>query len=171
MKHVIYKSRQEQKQQRTLPFKPYSMKKLILVLPIILATGLFATPSNDKTDINPRIVSAFEKDFSFAKNIKWESAGEYSKVQFSLNDQGITAWYSEDAELIIMARNILYMQLPLSVIKSVEEKHSRADISDILEVNQNGGTNYYLYIEEKGKKKLLQITPSGEITVVRKINQ
>ena len=56
----------------------------------------------------------FKKEFSFAKDVKWEVKGELIQVNFSLNDHGFIAWYNSDAELISTARNLLYMQLPLS---------------------------------------------------------
>ena len=136
---------------------------------MVLTVGLSAALANDETKVDPRVLSAFEKDFSFAKNAVWETEGDFSKVRFSVNDQGITAWYSEEAELIIVARNILYMNLPLAVIKSLEDRGCKTEISDIVEVTKNGETNYYMYAEEKGKKKMFEVTPSGEISVVKRI--
>ena len=145
------------------------MKKILLALSIVLTIGLSGALANEETKIDPKVLSAFQKEFSFAKNVSWISDKELSQVRFSLNDQGFVAWYNADAELISVERNILYMQLPLSVIKSLEEKYSKADFFSITEVTRNYETTYYIIAEEKNKKLLLQATPSGSLSVVKKI--
>jgi hypothetical protein len=147
------------------------IKKAILALSMVWTIGLSAALTHEETKVDLRVLSAFQKEFSFAKNVKWELTGELAQVRFSLNDQGFAAWYSADAELIGTARNILFMQLPLSVIKQLEEKYSHAELMSILEVTRENETTYSIQVEEKGKKLLLQATPSGNITVVKKIKK
>jgi hypothetical protein len=144
------------------------MKKLLLALSMILTIGLSATPANDETKVDPRVISAFQKEFWFAKNANWDVSEGYTRVRFSLNDQGFIAWYNTDAELVRTARNILYMQLPLSVIKSLEEKFGNADLLEITEVTKDNITSYYLQVEENNKKYSLEASPSGSITIIKK---
>ena len=145
------------------------MKKSIVTLFAFLTIGLTAAFANNAPDIDPRILSAFQKEFSFAKNVKWEIKGEFAQVNFSLNDQGLVAWYNTDAELLGTARNILYMQLPLSVIKSLEQDYADADLSGIVEITRDNETFYHIQAERKNKKVLLRAFPSGSLTVVKKI--
>lgn len=145
------------------------MKKTFLALSMILTIALSATPVYREKKIDPRVLSAFEKEFWFAKNASWDESGGISQVKFSLNDQTFIAWYNTDAELIGTARNILYMQLPLSVIKSLEEKFGSADLSDITEVTKDNLTTYYLTAEEKSKKYFLEASSVGSITILKKI--
>jgi len=143
------------------------MKKLFLALSMILAIGLSAKPLDEKK-VDPRILSAFQKEFWFAKEANWDITDDLSRVRFSLNDQGFIAWYNTDAELICTARNLLYMQLPLSVIKSLEEDYRNAELSEITEVTKDNATTYYLKAEDKNRKYLLQASPSGSITRLKK---
>ena len=145
------------------------MKKTFVTLFAFLAMGLIATTAAQKAGIDPKILSAFQKEFSFAKNIKWEVKENLTQVNFLLNDQGIVAWYNADAELVTIARNILYMQLPISVIKSLEEEYTGADISGIIEIIHNDETYYQIQADTKNKKLLLKASPSGNITVLKKI--
>jgi hypothetical protein len=145
------------------------MKKMILALSAMLTVGLSATLASEETKVDPRVLSAFKKEFSFAQNVKWEVSGDISTARFSLNDQGFIAYFTEEGELLSTARNILYMQLPLSVIKTLQERYASADLSGVVEVNKSGETSYYMQAEEKEKKVLLQAWPSGSIHVVKKI--
>src|SRR5262245_20563094 len=144
------------------------MKKVFVALFAFLITGTTSSIASEGPDVDPKIVSAFQKEFSFAKNARWEVRGELSIVNFSLNDQGFVAWYNSDAELVSTARNILYMQLPLSVIRTLEKDYADADLSGIIEFNSENETFYHITAERKNKKLLLRATPSGNITVVKK---
>ena len=147
------------------------MKKLLLALSMILTIALSATPVYENPKIDPKVISAFQKEFSFAKNASWETSDGISQVRFSINDQSFIAWYNEDAELVRTARNILYMQLPLSVIKVLEEKFADADISEITEVTKETITTYYVQAEDKNKKYFLEVSPSGNITIIKRIKK
>ena len=145
------------------------MKKTFVTLFAFLAIGIAATFADPITNVDPKILSAFQKEFSFAKNVKWEEEGNLARVIFSLNDQGITAWYNSDAELITTARNILYNQLPISVMRSLDKEYEGAFILGIVEINRNNETYYQIRADKKSKKLLLKASPSGNITVLKKI--
>src|SRR5678815_3395114 len=106
------------------------MKKIVVTLLALLTIGITVTLAGPATNVDPKILSAFRKEFSFAKNVKWEEEGNLARVVFLLNDQGITAWYNSDAELVTTARNILYNQLPISVMRSLDKELSLIHISE-----------------------------------------
>ena len=145
------------------------MKKTFSLLFAFLIIGITAVMANERADVDPKILSAFQKEFSFAKNAKWEVKGNLTQVNFLLNDQGVSAWYNSDAELVTTARNILYNQLPISVIRALEKEYAGADFFGITEVNRNNETYYQIRADEKNKKYLLKASPSGNIIVLKKI--
>jgi hypothetical protein len=145
------------------------MKKTFVTLFALLTIGITASLADPIINIDPKILSAFQKEFSFAKNVKWEEEGNLARVIFSLNDQGITAWYNSDAELVTTARNILYNQLPISVMRSLDKEYPGADIFGIVEISRNNETYYQIRADRKSKKLLLKASPSGNITVMKKI--
>lgn len=145
------------------------MKKIILAVSMFLTIGVSATFANDGTKVDPKVLSAFQNDFASAKDAKWEIKTGISQVKFSLYDQYLIAWYNEEAKLISTVRNILYQQLPLSVIKSLEDKYNGADFLSITEVTKENETNYFIQVETKEKKLLLKANSSGNLSVVKKI--
>ena len=145
------------------------MKKTILSLLALLVTGITAVMASERADVDPKILSAFQKEFSFAKNAKWEVKGNLTQVNFLLNDQVVMAWYNSDADLVTTARNILYNQMPISVIRTLEKEYAGADYFGITEVSRNNETYYQIRVDEKSKKFLLKASPSGNITVLKKI--
>jgi len=145
------------------------MKKTILSLLALLVTGITAVMASERADVDPKILSAFQKEFSFAKNAKWEVKGNLTQVNFLINDLAVMAWYNSDAELVTTARNILYNQLPISVIRTLEKEYAGADFFGITEVERNNETYYQIMADKKNKKYFLKASPSGNIIVLKKI--
>jgi hypothetical protein len=145
------------------------MKKTFVILFLSLAVIVSAMAAPAGPDIDPRIVSAFQKEFSFAKNVKWQQKGELVQVNFSLYDHGFVAWYNLEAELVSTARNILYMQLPLSVIKTLQREYAGAEFSGIVEVTSNDQTIYQIRAEIKNKKYLLEASSYGNVNKIKRI--
>jgi hypothetical protein len=145
------------------------MKKTILSLLALLVTGIATVMASERADVDPKILSAFQKEFSFAKNAKWEVKGNLTQVNFLINDQAVMAWYNSDAELVTTARNILYNQLPISVIRTLEKEYAGADFFGITEVERNNETYYQIMADKKNKKYFLKASPSGNIIVLKKI--
>lgn len=143
------------------------MKKIFVALLAFLTIGAVSF-ANEEHNVDPSILSAFQKEFSFAKDVKWEMKGEFAQVKFSLNDHGFVAWYNSNAELVSTARNLLYMQLPLSVIRALEKNYSDASFSGIIEVTRNNETFYQVQAEKKNKKFLLKASPDGNIMVIKR---
>ena len=145
------------------------MKKAFVTLFALLTIGVAVSLADPGTNVDPKILSAFQKEFSFAKNAKWHLEGKLTRVSFSLNDQGITAWYNSEAELITTARNILYYQLPISITRSLDKEHANEAVLGITEINRNNETFYQIQVEKKAKRFLLKAYPSGNIIVLKRI--
>ena len=144
------------------------MKKILVTISVI-ALGISAVSAAENPGIDPKIISAFEKEFSFAKNAKWEAKEDLTQVSFLLNDQAVTAWYNSEAELVMTARNILYAQLPIPVIKALDKRYPGADLFGIIEVIRNSEVHYQVTAETKKKTLVLKVTPTGNIEVKKRI--
>ncbi len=145
------------------------MKKSFVTLFLSITVLVSAMAAPVDTEVDPKVISAFQKEFSFAKDVKWQQNGALFQVNFSLYDHGFIAWYTAEGELISTARNILYMQLPLSVIKTLQQNYDGADFSGIVEITRNEQTYYHINAEIKNKKYLLEANSYGNVNVVKKI--
>jgi hypothetical protein len=143
------------------------MKKILVTIAIV--SLCLPTLAAGHSTIDPKIISAFEKEFSFAKNVKWETKQDLAQVNFLLNEQAVTAWYNSDAVLVTIARNLLYGQLPISVIKVLDKNYPDAALFGILEIIHNNEVQYQVTAETKKKTLLLKVTPSGNITIKKRI--
>jgi len=143
------------------------MKKIIMALSIV-AAGITSVYANEDVKINSKVLSAFDKDFTSAKNAKWIQEGEFLKVSFTIADMLTDAYYSEDGELLGSARNLLFEQLPLAVIREFNKRFDAASVINVLEITNEDGTSYRVFLEKNNKKIKIKANPSGEITVLSK---
>lgn len=132
------------------------MKKTILSIAAVLMMGIsvFAAKDDEK-DINQSIVRSFHQEFTNAKNIKWEQKTNFVKVQFSLNDQVLFAYYDNDGNLTAIVRNIVSDQLPISLLTNLKQEYTGYWISELFEL-ANDETTYYVTLEDADKQIVLR---------------
>jgi hypothetical protein len=88
------------------------MKKIIIMLAITISSlAVFAGEEN----VNSRVLNAFSREFSGAKDVKWTTNETYSKASFVYNGQYVYAFYQLDGELMAMTRNISSIDLPIKL--------------------------------------------------------
>ncbi|MES1218964.1 MAG: hypothetical protein ABUT20_25885 [Bacteroidota bacterium] len=147
------------------------MKKLILGLSMMIAIGVSSAFANDELKVSDKVLSSFGKDFTLAKNVQWREEGGYIKARFTVSDMLIEAYYTADGEFIGSARNLLFEQLPLSVIREFNQRYDEASVLNVLEVTNSEGTSYRIWLEKDNKKIKLNASSAGEITVVEKVKK
>jgi hypothetical protein len=144
------------------------MKRMIITLSMLMTVAVTSVFAKEGTDINQKVLTAFEKDFTTAKNVKWMRDGEYLKASFTLSDMLTDAYYTEDGELVGSARNLLFEQLPLAVIHEFNKRFDESAVLNVLEITNTEGTSYRVWIEQGNKKIKIRANGSGDLTVVEK---
>ena len=133
------------------------MNKIILSIATVLMMGLSAfAAKNDETGVNQLAVKSFHKDFVNAKNIKWEQKTGYVKVEFTINDQVLYAYYNNDGQMTAIVRNIVSDQLPISLLTSLKRDYTAFWIPDLFEIAADDQTTYYVTLENADKKIVLR---------------
>ncbi len=135
---------------------------------MLMAIGVTSAFANDELKVNDKVLSSFGKDFTFAKNVQWREEGEYLKARFTISDMLTEAYYTKDGEFVGSARNLLFTQLPLSVIHGFNKDYSEESVVSILEITNADGTSYRIWLEKDNKKIKLNASSLGEITVLEK---
>jgi hypothetical protein len=124
------------------------MKKRILLLSIVLISFTAFSFAADAPAISKNVISSFNKQFSNAKDIKWENKANFVKAQFTMNEVVLTAYFNLNGELIAVTRFISPNQLPLELLTSIKKAHPGTWVSDLFEIQTESGTSYYATIED-----------------------
>jgi isocitrate dehydrogenase kinase/phosphatase len=123
------------------------MKKTILALAVMLVTGAVSAFANVTDGPNQRAVAAFSKEFCNAKNISWQQENKLVKATFSLNNQIMFAYYSQDGELMAVVRNILSDHLPILLQVELKKNYPNSWITDLFEMDSENQTAYFIRLE------------------------
>jgi len=145
------------------------MKKLFVSAALALAvvTSSFA---GDMVKVDKKIQSAFQKEFASAFNPRWESVGEgVYHVTFTQNSEVMDAYYNDDAELISIARYVNQDQLPLLVTKTLNQKFSGSEITQIRELVTENETSYLVTAKNDNGIVFARVFTSGGFQIVKKI--
>lgn len=134
------------------------MKKLILTLAIV--AGTFSAFAGE-VDVTKKILNAFQKEFSTAKDVTWTNAKDHFRACFLYNDRYVFAFYSLEGELLAMSRYISPDALPLTLATSLKKNYSDYWITDLFEVSRNDGTQYVITLEDADTRLILKAGNSG----------
>lgn len=146
------------------------MKKFIIAFAAaatLISTTAFA---GKRENANPALPT-FEKEFRGAMDVKWTEGKDAITASFVLNSFRVEAYFTYAGELMGTARNVLFGQLPLAVIKEVNNRYSSTAVYEITEYNTGSGTFYDMVIELPTKKLVVRSTATGELAVVKKIKK
>ena len=148
------------------------MKLLLIALTTI--ASFFVTnvkASDDNTNVSTVVLKSFERSFKQASNINWTISENLYKADFSLNNQQIAAYFDAEGELIAVTRNILSQQLPIMLQANLKTDYKEFWISELFEVANEGGTTYYVTLEDSNNKIVLKSASNSDWTNYKKIRK
>ena len=141
------------------------MKKILLMLAIAISS---VTAFASETNVNTKVLNAFSREFAGAKDVKWTTNETFYKASFVYNGQYVYAFYQLDGELMAVTRNISSLDLPLTLQTSLKKDHAGYWISDLFEISNTDGTNYYITLENADSKLVMKSTSGGAWNVYKK---
>jgi hypothetical protein len=132
------------------------MKKRILLLSIVLVSFTAFSFAADAPAISKNVISSFNKQFSNARDIKWENQASFVKAQFTMNDIVLYAYFNKNGELLAVTRFISPNQLPLEILTSLKKTYTGFWISDLFEIQSETGTAYYATLQNADQILILK---------------
>ena len=132
------------------------MKKRILLLSIVLVSFTAFSFAADAPAISKNVISSFNKQFSNARDIKWEQRTNFIKVEFSVNEMVLFAYFNNSGDLLAVTRFISPSQLPLELLTSLKKTYGDYWISDLFEIQTEAGTAYYATLQNADQIVILK---------------
>ena len=143
------------------------MKRSIIVFSAILIVITATAFVGAKPGGNPA-EATFQKEFSGATNVKGTEGKDVISVSFVLSDSRIIAYFTNEGDLLGTERNVLFNQLPLAVVREINNRYGNAPIADIIEYTSGVNTFYGMYVDTPTKHLKLKISSEGEVTVEKR---
>ena len=147
------------------------MKNKILALLVLAMITISTTFAND-INVNDNVLAAFSEQFLKASKVNWVKTADYYKASFEFNGQHLSAFFSEEGEMIGVKRNLLSTELPINLQVILNKKYSGYWVSELFEYAANGETTYYISVENADQNLTLQSVGSTDwLTFSRKTKQ
>ena len=143
------------------------MKKFFIAVAILVTVGCSVSYATGKEEINPKVTAAFQKEFAGVGDVNWSVSENIVRANFLYNNVRTEAYYNQDAELVGTARNVLFNQLPLAVIKEINQRFGSAPVYEIVEYTCNGETIYSMTAELASKKLKIKASLNNIICFYR----
>lgn len=142
------------------------MKKILLAAMLFVAAGSSAF-ALDASKVNYRVKSSFESLFADAKNVKWDAKENYVKATFQYADETIEAFFDADGELIGQSRKVELKTLPVNAKQKIKKDFGSYTVTDAIEFEKDGEKSYYVSLEDGAKKRILQVSLFGSISIYK----
>jgi hypothetical protein len=140
------------------------MKKMFVLLAAVMITGAaFANPISEKAK------ATFAKEFKDAEYTEWKGInnGLYV-VTFKINNESLTAWFTEEGKIEALQRNITADKATLLASRAIINLSSQATVTALVEVTQNGDLYYLVKTEDEKAITTYKVYTDGEIQRIEK---
>ena len=138
---------------------------------ILLATAVSTSSFAADPKVSPMVLRAFNKTFVSAREVGWTVTHNLYKAQFNMNGQVVTAFYQADGSMIAVSRNITSIQLPVTLQVDLKIDYKEFWISDLFEVSDDNGTDYYVTLESADEKVILKSFGNSSWTRFKKLSK
>jgi hypothetical protein len=145
------------------------MKKKILACTsafLLIANILLA--NDQKLKVPETVSSAFKYAFSHATEVQWEGWGNYYKATFTQNDHTLYVFYSDNAELMGIAKNIQSDRLPDVLRTALKNKYPEFWITALSKYVVTDKTGYLVTIENADQTIILKTDNNLHWQIYRK---
>lgn len=148
------------------------MKKkiaLLAMIAVVMSTTIFATPID--VTVSSNVLGTFSEKFTAAKEVSWSTTDTYIKASFKMNDQYMFAYFTEEGQLIGVARNLVSTQLPFNLQVELRKASENGWITELFEFANESETSYFVTIENADQKIQLKSTGYNTWTTYKKIKK
>ena len=135
------------------------MKFIVFTLTAMLTLGTLKSNAQD-ISVSAAVANSFQSTFKNASDVQWKDGGTYFKADFNLNGQYVTAFYSANATLMAVTKNISSVQLPVTLQTNLKASYEDYWVSELFEVSDENGTSYYATVENGDAKITLKSSGS-----------
>lgn len=144
------------------------MKKVFVMLfAVVIAVSAWASPSPSPIE-NEKVLAAFEKQFTEAKDVSWTEKQGYYLVSFKLNNDRMLAWYTAEGEVEAVQRSVQTSQLTFLAKETVEKLIQDKALLTLAEISKRGELFYLAKIDDEKCISVYKIFASGDYTRISK---
>lgn len=146
------------------------MKRILFAALILAAAATQPLMAAGGTDVKREVRLAFEKEFSGAQAVNWETLSGKSiyHATFTINNDRLHAYYDADGQLLVTGREVKAESLPLLITRGLDQQFGTYSVRDVVEINNGLETSYIIKVSKAQKDVFVQGYTDGSITKLKK---
>lgn len=126
---------------------------ICMMVSLLSQSSLAAEPK-----LTNRVERAFQTSFSDAEDAQWSEVEDLFKVNFTLNDRRMFAFYNVNGELVVTGRYLSVKNLPKVARQKLEAEANGATISEVFEISEGLDTKFYATLYNGPERKIIVST-------------
>jgi hypothetical protein len=131
-------------------------KKILTCMAAFLLMANILLANTRETMVPESVAAAFNYSFFQATEVHWEGWGNYYKATFRQNDHTMYVFFSDNAELMGIAKNVLSDQLPVLLQEGLKNKYPDFWITELAKYVIADKTGFLVTIENTNLKIVLK---------------
>jgi hypothetical protein len=131
-------------------------KRIAILIAAFIFTFTASYAKSSDTKVPESITSEFNSDFSQARNVQWEKIADYFKVSFNQNGVVLFAFYTEDADFMGIANNMLSNKLPASLQSEIKKNYKDYWVVDLFKYSIKDKPGYFIALENANQVIMLK---------------
>jgi hypothetical protein len=164
------------------------MKKLTLLSALLAIFTFSAFAGNVKDDDSKKVpyhvIRHFEGEFSYAKDVTWTVTETYEKVDFTVDQEKMTAYYDLNGNYLGHTEGVSYVSLPSRAKKQIAKQYEGYHVKELIRFQYADTPSsalgrlstfdvyddeiYLLTLYKGDKQATLRITPSSAVELLGK---
>lgn len=144
------------------------MKFLLVTLISLFSFMSTTSHAADEVNVSSAVIATFQSSFKDASEVSWKVTDKFSKADFVMNSQHISAFFDHSGNLMAVTRNISSFQLPITLQTKLRNSYGTYWISDLFEMSDDNGTTYYVTVENGDSKITLKSNGTSDWSTFQK---
>lgn len=142
------------------------MKRLLIAALLVASLGSSAF-ALDVNKVSFKVQTTFSENFKGATNVVWRITENYTQAKFTIADEQLEAYFSEEGEMFGFSRKVEFKVLPINAIQKIKQKYSDYSVTEAIEFTNDGEKGYYVALEKGNSKKILSVSIYGEVSLFK----
>lgn len=144
------------------------MKILKISLLFLFASVAVHAQDIRMEEVPANLFSAFEKEFTSAKDVEWQKDKKNYKVEFEKDLVDYEVWYSPSGKEVKREVDLLASQIPSGISKTLKKDYAVYEVGDAKMIKrENKKALYKVEVSNTNVEKVVILDENGKVLGVR----
>jgi hypothetical protein len=139
------------------------MKKMF-VLAAAFCITIVAAAKPSTAPLTSTVLKGFITEFGSVTDVKWSVKNDLLVATFQLNNETVSAWFTEEGEMELMEKTITTDNLVPGAYRAVQQLEGKASVTTVTEVYQQNQLYYLVKTETATNSITYKILTDGSVT-------